>query len=64
MTTTPPKLLRLHNHPALERKLNLNIHPGHVVIDADVFLALVNIHGRYVSPNAKLSTTEGEEIKP
>jgi hypothetical protein len=46
----------------MERQLN--IQPGHVIIDSDTFLALVNIHGRYVSPNAKLSTTKGEEIKP
>jgi len=46
MTTTPSKLLRLHNHPLMERQLN--IPPCHVIIDADTFLALINIHGRYV----------------
>ncbi len=60
MTTTPPKLLRLHNHPSMERQLN--IPPGHVIIDADTFLALINIHGRYVwpRPNAKPTTTKGK----
>jgi hypothetical protein len=62
MTTTPSKRLRIDDHPLMERQLN--IPPGHVIIDADVFLALINIHGRYVWSNAKLSTTKGEEIKP
>ena len=64
MRDTPTKLLRLHNHPIMERQLN--IPPDHVIIDSNTFLALINIHGRYVwpRPNAKPSTTNREEIKP
>ena len=46
MSGRRPKPMRLHNHPAMERKLS--VPDGHVVIDSDVFLALVNIHGDYV----------------
>jgi hypothetical protein len=62
MNNTPAMRLRLHNHPIMERQLN--IPPGHVIIDSDTFLALINIHGRYVWPNAKLPTTNHEETKP
>jgi hypothetical protein len=47
MSNIKSKPLRLHSHPAMERQLN--IPHGHVIIDSNVFLALVNIHGNYVS---------------
>jgi len=47
MSNIKSQPLRLHSHPAMERQLN--IPHGHVIIDANVFLALVNIHCNYVS---------------
>ena len=38
--------LRLHNHPVMESELEVPY--GHVIIDLNVFLELVKIHGNYV----------------
>ena len=38
--------LRLHNHPFLER--DLKVPEGHVIIDSDVYFALLNLHGGFV----------------
>lgn len=37
------KIYRIHNHPQLERELG--VPEGHVIIDADLYLELVNRHG-------------------
>lgn len=43
----PARRLRLHNHPKME--MDLKVPTGHVIIDADVFMELINIHGKCVS---------------
>ena len=50
----PVKALRLHNHPIMERQLK--IPPGHVIIDADVFLELKSQIGDFVKPSNRLGT--------
>ena len=50
---TQKKRLRLHSHPHMEEELK--VPQGHVIIDSDVFLELVNIHGSYVNPNMENS---------
>jgi hypothetical protein len=50
-----PKM-RLHSHPYMEK--DCKVPDGHVIIDYDVFFKLVQIHGRYVTPNKEVDRDE------